>query len=176
MIPTRLTKIALFSIGFMLFVAQPAASQVEFGGNVSVTDVRGGTGGLAARVGVVTMRSPGTVALLEGVVDWFFPDCPGIECNAAGAQLNLLVERASRGPYQLYGGAGAIYQSLTLLQEDTDLEPFDGHVWGFNIIIGSRFTPGKKVQPFAQFRFSFLDGINNQGAVELGVRIVPSLP
>lgn len=145
-----------------------AEAQVELSGTASVVNIRGGSFGLGARLGIPVRRSLEFTVRLEAGVDYYFPDC-AVDCDVVGSQLDLIFQNRLGGRALVYYGAGGSFQSITL-QDDLG-ELIDGDFWGVNLVLGGRYNEGETVQPFIEIRWTGLEEIDNQLALTLGVTV-----
>jgi len=145
------------------------AAQIEIGGAASVSNVRGGTFGLGGRRGVQIRESLRTGVRLEAAVDYYWPSCSLVSCDAIGTQLDVVFYNRISGQADTYFGAGATYQSVTLEQDDQTVADVDA--WGANFVLGTRYASQTALRPFIEVRWTALDGINNQWAVLFGTTL-----
>jgi len=146
-----------------------ASGQIAVGMNGSISDIRGGTFGVAGRVAVVALTADEWRFALEGVAQVFFPPCDNVDCDLVGVELNLLGERQLGGRFSAYLGAGVIYEDAKL--QGDDLQVFDGDDWGLNLLVGNRLQANERIQPFLEVRLSLMQEQSNQFGFAAGIRV-----
>ncbi len=161
--------IVLGSVALLHVGAGQAAAQIELGGAASVSNIRGGTFGLGGRLGVPVRESFNMGVRLEAAVDYYWPSCSLVDCDAIGTQLDVVFQNRIGGRADTYFGAGATYQSYTLEQDDQTV--LEGDAWGANFVVGSRYVGRTALGPFVEVRWTLLDDIDNQWAVLFGATV-----
>jgi len=146
-----------------------ADAQIELGGAASVSNIRGGTFGLGGRVGIPIRESLRMGVRLEAAVDYYWPSCSVVDCDAIGTQLDVVFQNRIGGRGDIYFGAGATYQSVTLEQDDQTVA--EGDAWGANFVLGSRYASQTALRPFIEVRWTVLNDIDNQWAVLFGATV-----
>jgi len=170
---TRLAGITVLAAALLLgagteLQAQVRLAPVSLGAHASLSDIRGGTWGFGGRVAAEIRESYAVAWDLEGVYDYFMPDCPTFDCNAHSFQLNVLARRGIASMASAYLGAGATYQRYALNDQSIRVE---GDDWGFNLILGARAAVASAVQPYVEVRFTFKDELRNETATSFGLRV-----
>ena len=161
--------IVIASMAMLHLGASEAAAQVEIGGSATVNNIRGGTFGLGGRLGVNVRESMRFGVRLEGAVDYFWPSCPFVDCDAIGTRLDLIFQNRLSGRTQGYFGFGGAFQSYTLENNNETVDEGDG--WGFNMVAGSRYQ-GQGTRPFVEVSWTLMDEIDNQWAFTVGTTLV----
>jgi len=161
--------LALVAISFALLVPGRVEAQVDAGLSGAISDIRGGTFGVAARLAVAAYSGAEWEFTVEGVGDLFFPPCDAVECDMYGLEFNLLAERRYARRYAVYFGVGAIYENATLEQDGSQV--FEGDDWGLNLLLGNRLPTATEVEPFFEIRLSLMQELTNQVAFAAGIRV-----
>jgi len=107
---------------------------------------------------------------LEGGVDYYWPPCTLVDCDAVGTHLDLIFQNRIGGQALGYFGLGATYQSYTLQNDDRTVA--EGDSWGFDLVAGTRYSSRTALRPFGEIRWTAMDNINNQWAFAFGA-VVP---
>ena len=166
---TCLVWIVVGSVALLHIGGGQAAAQIEIGGAATVSSIRGGTFGLNGRLVVPVRESRRMGVRLEAAVDYYWPSCPSINCDAIATQLNVMFQNRIGGRADTYFGAGGTYQRITL--EEDDLTTLEGDAWGANFVVGSRYASETALHPFLELRWTLLDEIDNQLAVSFGATV-----
>lgn len=170
---SRLTvSSAVLAMALAFSPADTEAQVFMFGGQIGVSSVLDGTFGAGARLGAVPWRTSTRLVAVEAVGDWFFPSCATFECDLQNLQFNLLFQQRVGPQAQLYGGAGLNVASGEVVEPTGEIIA-EGTNYGLNIIIGSSMATDGPVHPFLEFRISFMDGVETQGVLSGGIRIMP---
>lgn len=147
-----------------------ATAQIELGGAASVSNIRGTTFGLGGRLGVPIKRgSFGAGVRLEAAVDYYWPSCSSVKCDAIGTSLDVVFQDQVFGQAHGYFGLGGTYQNYKLVRDDETV--LDGDSWGVNFLVGSRYAGRPGLRPFVEIRWTLMDDIDNQWAVVLGTTV-----
>ncbi len=170
---TRLARITVLAAALLLgagtdLQAQVSLTQASVGAHATISDIRGSTWGFGGRFAAEIRESYAVAWDVEGVFDYFMPDCPTFDCNAKSFQLNLLARRTISSMASAYAGAGVAYQRFALEQGAQRVE---GDDWGINLILGARAAVTRAVQPFLEVRFTFKDELRNETATSFGLRV-----
>ncbi len=152
-----LSTLAALSVG-------EAQAQVELGVHGQYNSrVSKGSWGLGARLGGVVHETADLSWQLDGVGEYYFPDCSGVggSCDAWDIGVNLLARRRFTWNVAGYVGLGALWQQRSGRLEGT--ETVVGDAWGLSLLAGAKMPfIAERVRPFAEFRFSFMQKIEDQ--------------
>jgi len=133
-----------------------------------MTDMEGSTFGVGARFGFVLSQSRSVTIAFEAVAEYLFPPCDVVDCDVIALQGNFLFRRQVASYAEAYGGAGIAFQAFSL--EDGDLS-YEGNDLGVNLVVGTQAGQPGKIRPFLEVRFTFMDELETQAGVSLGLRI-----
>lgn len=141
-----------------------AQAQAELGVHGQYNSrVSKGSWGLGARLGGVFHESAGLSWEFDGVGEYYFPDCSGVggSCDAWNVGLNVLARRRFTWNFAGYAGFGGLWQHRSGRLEGTETVARDA--WGLSLLAGAKmpFVAGR-VRPFAEFRFSFMERVEDQ--------------
>ncbi len=146
-----------------------AAAQVELTATGSYISIPGGAWGIGGRIGVPLRESFDRGIRLEGVVDYFWPDCTVQECDLLAGHLDVVVQNRIGSQALGYFGAGVTYENYSLIDNGSFV---DDTGWGANFVVGSRTQSQGMVRPFVEVRWILISDIRNQFTFTLGAALV----